>query len=43
MLGDFKDESVLSSLDLKCVENEREFSIEVHIDDGTDNLRDLSD
>ena len=42
VLGNLKDETVLGSLDLKGVENRRKLTFELHIDDGTNNLRDLS-
>lgn len=38
MLGDLKDESVLSALDLKRVENRGQLSVKLNVDDGTDNL-----
>lgn len=42
MLGDFENESVASSLNLKSIENWWESAAELHIDDGTDNLGNLS-
>jgi hypothetical protein len=42
MLGDFENESVLSTLNFKSVKNFRKVSLELDIDDGTDDLRDLS-
>jgi len=42
MLGDLKDESVASALDLKSIENWWELSRELHIDDGTNDGGDLS-
>ena len=42
MLSNLKDKSVLGSLDFESVENWWEFSSELHIDDGTNNLRNLS-
>ena len=42
MLGDLKNESVFSALDLKGVENFWKVTLELDIDDGTDDLRDLS-
>jgi len=42
MLGDFKNESVFSTLNFKSVKNFRKVSLELDIDDGTDDLRDLS-
>ena len=38
MLGDLKDEAVLSALNLERIENGRKFTFELHIDDGADNL-----
>jgi hypothetical protein len=38
MLGNLEDETVLSSVDLKSVENGREIAVELDIDDGTNNL-----
>jgi len=38
MLGDLKNETVLSSLDLKCVENGGKITVELDVDDGTNNL-----
>lgn len=42
MLGDLEHKTVLSTLDLKSVEDGREISVELHVDDGTDDLRDSS-
>lgn len=42
MLGDLEHESVFSSVDLKGVENWGQLSLELHVDDGTNNLRNLS-
>ena len=42
MLSDFKDETVLSALNLERVEDGRKFALELHIDDGTNNLGNLS-
>jgi len=42
MLGDFKDESVLGILNFESVENWWEFTSELDIDNGTNNLRDFS-
>jgi hypothetical protein len=44
VLGDLKDETFISlgDFDLKCVENLRQFIVELDVDDGTDNLSDLS-
>lgn len=41
MLGDFEDESVLDSLYFECVEDGGDFSLELHVDDGADHLRNL--
>lgn len=38
MLGDLKNKSVRAILNLEGVENRRELSFELHIDDGTNNL-----
>ena len=38
MLGHLKDESVLGSLHLKGIEDRGQLSIELHVDDGADNL-----
>ena len=42
MLGDLEDETVLGALDLEGVVDRREFSIELHVDDGTDDLGDFT-
>ena len=42
VLGDLKNKTVLSVLHLKCIENGREFTLELDVDDGTDNLGNLS-
>jgi hypothetical protein len=42
MLGDFKNESVTDSLDLKGIENWWKISLKFDIDNGTDDLRDLT-
>ena len=42
MLSDLEDESVGDSLHLKSVQNGRKVSLELHVDDGTDDLWDLS-
>jgi hypothetical protein len=42
MLGYFQNESVLSSLNFKSVENWRKCAFELDIDDGTNDLRNLS-
>jgi hypothetical protein len=38
MLGDFEDESVFGSFDFQRVQNWWEFSFELNIDNGTNNL-----
>ena len=38
MLGNFEDETVLGSVDLKSVKNGRKITVELDIDDGTNNL-----
>jgi hypothetical protein len=42
MLGDFEHESVRGSLNLKSVHDRWEISFELDIDNGTDDLRDLT-
>ena len=42
MLGDLEHESVFSSVDLKSVENWGQSTLELHVHDGTNNLRNLS-
>jgi hypothetical protein len=42
VLSDLEHESVLHTLDFKSVENWRESTLELHVDDGTNNLRNLS-
>jgi len=42
MLGDFEDESVGDTLNFEGVENRGELSLELHVNDGTNNLRNLS-
>ena len=42
MLGHFEHETVLGALDLKGVENGREFAFELHVHDGTDHLGNLT-
>ena len=42
MLGDLEDESGFSTLNLKGVKNRWKGALELHIDDGTNNLRDLA-
>jgi peptide chain release factor 1 len=43
MLGDLENKSVASSLDLHSIEDRRELSLKLHIDNGSDNLRHLAD
>jgi hypothetical protein len=38
MLGDLEDESVLDTLDFEGVEDGGDLSLELHVDDGTDDL-----
>jgi hypothetical protein len=38
MLGDLKDETVLSSVNLKCIQNGGELTVELDVDDGTNDL-----
>jgi len=42
MLGDLEDESVRDTLNFKGVKNWGELSLELNVDDGTNNLRNLS-
>lgn len=42
VLGDLEHESVLNTVDFESVENWRERTLELHVDDGTNNLRNLS-
>jgi hypothetical protein len=42
VLGDLEDESVSDTFNFKSVENWGQSSLEVHVDDGTNNLRNLS-
>ena len=42
MLGDFENEAGLAAFDLKGIENWWELSRELDINDGTNNLRNLS-
>lgn len=42
MLGDLEHEAVLRALHFKSVENGGELTVELHIDDSTNNLRNLS-
>ena len=38
MLGDLKDETVLSSVYLKSIQNGGELTVELDVDDGTNDL-----
>ena len=42
VLGDLEDESVCDTINFKSVENWGQSSLELHVDDGTNNLRNLS-
>ena len=42
MLGDLQHESAIDALDLEGVENGGQVTLELHIDDGTNDLRDLA-
>jgi len=42
MLGDLENESVTNTLDFKGIENWWKVSLELDIDNGTDDLRDLT-
>jgi len=42
MLGDLENESVTNTLDFKGIENWWKISLELDIDNGTDDLRDLT-
>lgn len=42
MLGDFQNEPVWSSLYFESVQNGGKLSFKLHVDDGTNNLRNLS-
>ena len=42
MLGDLKDETVLSPLDLKSIQNGGKSTIELNVDDGTNDLRNFA-
>ena len=42
MLGDFKDESVFNSINLKGVKNWGQLALELHVDDGTNDLGNLT-
>lgn len=38
MLGDLEDETVLSAVDLKSIQNGGKLAVELDIDDGTNDL-----
>jgi hypothetical protein len=38
MLSDLEDESVFDSFDLECVENRWDVSVELHVNDGSNDL-----
>jgi len=42
VLGDFENEAALGSLDFKSIENGGKLAFKLHVDDGTNNLRNLS-
>jgi hypothetical protein len=42
MLGDLKHKTVLSSFNLESVKDGRKLTVELHIDDGTNDLRNSS-
>ena len=42
MLGDFENEAVGSALDFERIHDRGKFTFELHVDDGTDNLGNLS-
>jgi hypothetical protein len=42
MLGDLKHETVLSPLDLKSIQNGGKITIELDVDDGTNDLRNFA-
>ena len=42
MLSHFKNETVRGVLNLECVQDRREFTLKLHIDDGSNDLRNLS-
>lgn len=42
VLGDLEDEAVLGALNFECIHDRGKFTFELHIDDGTDNLGNLS-
>ena len=42
MLRDFKDQAVAAIIGFESVEDFRQIAVEFHIDDGTDDLRDVA-
>jgi len=42
VLGDFENESVVDTVDLKGVEDGREVALELDVDDSSNNLRDFT-
>ena len=42
MLGDLKDKPVIGTLDLEGIENWRKVTLELHVDDGTNDLGNLT-
>ena len=42
VLGDLENETVTSALHLESIENGGKFTLELHVDDSTDNLGNLS-
>ena len=42
VLGDLKDEAVLGALNFECIHDRGKFTFELHVDDGTDDLGNLS-
>ena len=42
VLGDLEDEAVLGALNFERVENRRKLTLELHIDDGANDLRNLA-
>ena len=43
MLGDFEHQAVAAVLGLERVQDRRQMVLELHVDDGADDLGDLSD
>ncbi len=43
MLGDFEHQAIALVVGLQRVENRRQMTVEVHVDDGADDLGDTSD